>query len=584
MGLQILRCLLQTDVRISDAGMRIIMKQLQSQLRAIDHKGYPAYKGLKGKYRFEKYELSIDHVQGDPFASPSDLHIRIFGQTAKLPKEYYEEKHRKTALEDFLLRAFSKEAEKISFQAKGSGKSGLIAVSRPGQEILERTACRVDDRNGDVYFRFCVGFPARGRTIDARELEKILFRLLPPAAEQAGLYGLLDREALKKAVELADDQLAIRKQMQERGLVAFVANDAVLPRESGVSERPMKQAVPFCSPASMEVELLLPHKGSCKGMGIPRGITLIVGGGYHGKSTLLKTLEKAVYPHIAGDGREYVMTDASAMKIRAEDGRSVCQENISPFIRNLPNGKDTVCFSTLDASGSTSQAANTLEAIEAGSSLLLIDEDTSATNFMIRDELMEEVIEAVKEPIVPFIKRVGQLYREKGISTILVAGSCGAFFHVADYVIQMDRYLPKEITRRAKEAAKAYPLQQKPSNNSLELTEERMVFLPRAEERNKIKVMGTDGFLLNKKQVDLRYLEQITDSEQMLAVAKILEWLCKKYGGKTKAMKELLAETVKLLEEKGLSFFASGSAVPNMAMPRPLEIAGCINRFLPVKR
>lgn len=556
------------------------MKQLQSQIRSMDHKGYPAYKSLKGNYRFGSYELWIDHVQGDPFASPSSLHVSISGKTAGIPAECYEEKHRRTALEDFLLRGFAKGVEKISFQAKGSGKSGLISASRPGQEILERSACQVDSRNGNVLFRFSVGFPARGRSIDARELEKILFALLPPVVEKAGLYQNLDQKALQQTMELADDQKAIREQLEEKGLVAFVANGSVLPRESGISERPMKNAVVFQSPESLEVVLQLPHRGACAGMGIPKGITLIVGGGYHGKSTLLKTLEKSVYSHIAGDGREYIATEETGMKIRAEDGRSVYKEDISLFIRNLPNGKDTSCFSTLDASGSTSQAANTIEAVEAGSRLLLIDEDTSATNFMIRDELMELVIAAQQEPIVPFIKRVRQLYEEKGVSTVLVAGSCGAFFHVADTVIQMDRYLPKEITREAKKTAGAFPLKMELETGKLELEEGREVFLPRSDDRNKIKVTGTDGFLVNKKSVDLRYLEQITDGEQMLAIAKALEYLRKKYGGKTVAMEKLLDSVTELLEKHGICALSEGSVVPNMAMPRRLEIAGCLNRFI----
>ena len=556
------------------------MKQLQSQIRSMDHKGYPAYKSLKGNYRFGSYELWIDHVQGDPFASPSSLHVSISGKTAGIPAECYGEKHRRTALEDFLLRGFAKGVEKISFQAKGSGKSGLISASRPGQEILERSACQVDSRNGNVLFRFSVGFPARGRSIDARELEKILFALLPPVVEKAGLYQNLDQKALQQTMKLADDQKAIREQLEEKGLVAFVANGSVLPRESGISERPMKNAVVFQSPESLEVVLQLPHRGACAGMGIPKGITLIVGGGYHGKSTLLKTLEKSVYSHIAGDGREYIATEETGMKIRAEDGRSVYKEDISLFIRNLPNGKDTSCFSTLDASGSTSQAANTIEAVEAGSRLLLIDEDTSATNFMIRDELMELVIAAQQEPIVPFIKRVRQLYEEKGVSTVLVAGSCGAFFHVADTVIQMDRYLPKEITREAKKTAGAFPLKMELETGKLELEEGREVFLPRSDDRNKIKVTGTDGFLVNKKSVDLRYLEQITDGEQMLAIAKALEYLRKKYGGKTVAMEKLLDSVTELLEKHGICALSEGSVVPNMAMPRRLEIAGCLNRFI----
>lgn len=559
------------------------MRELQSKIRGIDHKGYPAYKGLKGKYRFQNYELSIDHVQGDPFASPSSLSVRIAGQAAGIPEEYYREKNRRVALEDFLLRGFTTGVDKVSFQAKGSGKSGLIAASRPGQEILERSACQVNPKSGEVLFRFTVGFPARGRSIAAGELEKILFELLPPVVERSGIWENLNQKALSQTIELADDQKAIRAQMKKLGLVAFVANGSVLPRESGVSERPMRNAVEFQSPASMEVVLQLPHKGACVGMGIRKGVTLIVGGGYHGKSTLLKTLEKTVYPHIAGDGREYIATDATGMKIRAEDGRSVCEEDISLFIRNLPNGKDTTCFSTLDASGSTSQAANTVEAIESGSNLLLIDEDTSATNFMIRDELMEQVIAAKEEPIVPFIKRVQQLYQEKGISTILVVGSCGAFFHVADTVIQMERYLPKEITNAAKEAAKAFPLAMEAEAGQMKLSVGRVIFLPRMEERNKIKVMGTDGFLFGKKQVDLRYLEQITDGEQMLAIARALEYLCCRHGGQKMKITDLVDSIEVLLEQKGLSGLCDGNVIPNMAMPRRMEIIGCINRYIKSK-
>lgn len=206
-----------------------------------------------------------------------------------------------------------------------------------------------------------------------------------------------------------------------------MADHSVLPRESGISSRPLKDSVPFMSPQSLRVSMKLPHEGTIYGMGIPAGITLIVGGGYHGKSTLLNALELGVYNHIAGDGREYVITDDSALKLRSEDGRFIRNVDISLFINDLPNKKDTRCFSTEDASGSTSQAAGIVEGIEAGSKVFLLDEDTSATNFMVRDTFMQEVISREKEPITPFLERAGDLYEKAGISTILVAGSSGAF-------------------------------------------------------------------------------------------------------------------------------------------------------------
>lgn len=561
------------------------MKRLKTALDSIDHKGYPAYKSLKGSYQFGIYTLHIDKVQGDPFASPSRISLEISGAKAGFPVKYYQEKHRRIALEDHLLRLFYRESSPYSFKAKGSGKSGLIAISRPGQEVIERSACHVNERNGDILLRLAVGFPANGRSINAGELYKILYQFLPKAVEKASVFANISQGALQKAIDLADDQKYIRDRMQAEGLVAFVANDAILPRESGVSERPMKNAVPFHSPASMEVTWNLPHKGTVAGMGIPQGITLIVGGGYHGKSTLLQTLEKAVYPHISGDGREYVAMESSAAKIRSEDGRSIHHKDISAFIRNLPTGRDTGDFNSEDASGSTSQAANVVEAVECGSKVLLIDEDTSATNFMIRDELMEKVVAAGDEPIIPFIKRVRGLYEQQGVSTILVAGSCGAFFHVADTIVQMDSYQPKEITDMAKQEASKYPLSDTSDAGKYPVGQEHTIAVPKAvpsaDRKNrgtKIKVMGTDGFAVNKTNVDLRYLEQVVDAEQMYAIAKSLVYVLEKYAGKTIKVSQVVSELTDALEKKGLDALSIGNG-GDMAMPRAFEIAGCLNRY-----
>lgn len=560
------------------------MKRLQELLRSIDRKGYPAYKGLKGSYQFAGYQLTIDHVQGDPFASPSRVSVLIPGKKASFPQGFYDARHRRVALEDHLLRLFQKEIEKFNFKANGSGKSGLIAVCGCGQEVLERSACHVSEKSGDVVIHFSVGFPANGRTINARELEKILFQFLPKCVDQTCYYENIAKDKLKAAVELADDQTYIREKMKQEGLVAFVANGAILPRESGVSQRPMKQAIPFVSPKSMEVTMELPHKGNVKGMGIPKGVTLIVGGGYHGKSTLLQALQWAVYPHIAGDGREYVVTDETAFKIRSEDGRSICKTDISLFIRNLPNAKDTTSFSTLDASGSTSQAANVVEAMEAGANVLLLDEDTSAANFMIRDELMEQVVLEGKEPIVPFIRRVRTLYTEFGISTILVAGSCGAFFHVADTIIQMDGYEPYEITEQAKEAAKRFPLNFDCEAKMDWESKERAVNVPKKNHRDqrgtKIKTMGRDGFLINKQNVDLRYLEQIADGAMMTGIAKMLDCLMEQHAGESVNVSAIADEVLASVEKKGLEGTIRGSVMSDMALPRKCEICGCINRYL----
>lgn len=422
--------------------------QLKQQLSSINRKSYPAYKTLKGVYDFRDYQLSIDHVQGDPFASPSHISIRIPQSRAGFPDFCFASAETRTALQDYLLRKFEEQIAGYSFKAKGSGKSGLISTTHCGQEILDRTACQISQK--ELVVRFTVGFPANGRTINAFELEKIFFEFLPVCVQKSLYYKNLNKKAVEEVIFLAEDQSFIRKELTKQNLVAFVANGAVLPRQSGVSQKPMKNSVPFVSPLSLQVEMHLPHKGTLAGMGIPKGITLIAGGGYHGKSTLLDALETGVYNHIAGDGREYVITDDTALKLRSEDGRFIKDVDISLFINDLPNKKDTHCFSTLDASGSTSQAAGIVEGMEAGTKLLLLDEDTSATNFMVRDTFMQQVISREKEPITPFLERARDLYGECGISTILVAGSSGAFFHIADTIIQMDSYQVLDITKKSK--------------------------------------------------------------------------------------------------------------------------------------
>ena len=554
---------------------------LQSQLKTIDHKSYPLYKSLRGSYQFPKYILSIDHVQADPFAAPSDVRVTVDTKAAGFPAFAMKDKLTRTALADELLRNFAAKVNQFNFKAKGSGKSGLISVTHCGQEVLQRTACEISEK--EITARFAVGFPANGRTINAKELEKILFEYLPQCVEQSFYYKNLNAQKVKEAVELAEDQQAIREKLPELGLAAFVADDSVLPRESGISSKPMKQSVKFVSPETMRVTLELPHRGKITGMGVPKGITLIVGGGYHGKSTLLNALELGVYNHIAGDGREYVIADETAQKLRSEDGRFIKNVDISMFINDLPNGKDTVGFCTEDASGSTSQAANVIEGIEAGTSLFLIDEDTSATNFMIRDELMQRVIHREMEPITPFIERIRELYENYGISTVIVAGSSGAYFHIADSIIQMDRYVPKDITVRAKKEAENFPQISVPEQPAEKPTYDRVPRPDKAfrgNDRIKMKTMGKESVMINRDTIDLRYLEQIADNEQVAALGYCVRYAQKHLIDGKKNLIQIVDELEEVMQNKSLAELCeSTSSVSCMAVPRRQEIFACFDRY-----
>lgn len=555
-------------------------QQLRQQLSSIHRKSYPAYKTLKGIYDFKHFLLSIDHVQGDPFASPSHLSVQVPAKIAAFPAFCFSAKNIRIAVQDYILRKFSQQLSIYNFKAKGSGKSGSISTSVCGQKVLERTACEIS--SDFVTVRFTVGFPANGRTINAFELEKILFEFLPSCVEKSLLYKNLSPKAVESVVFLAEDQEFLRQELKKRQLVAFVANHSILPRESGISQKPMKNAVPFQSPASLETEITLPHRGKIKGMAIPQGITLIAGGGYHGKSTLLTALEDGVYNHIAGDGREFVLTDSSAVKLRAEDGRFIKDVDISLFINDLPNGKDTHCFSTLDASGSTSQAAGIVEGMEAGSTLFLLDEDTSATNFMVRDGFMQQVISRDKEPITPFLERAPQLFSKAGISTILVAGSSGAFFHIADTVIQMDRYQALDITEKVKKLCSDYPLPPSSAPSFYMPSSKRvMSSTKKASYKDfKMKCHGKDSFSIGKDTVDLRYIEQLTDKEQTAALGELLRYAQEYLVDGKRTISEIISVLQNKIEKDGFSAFFGNSYIPcGLAVPRIQEIFSCFNRY-----
>ena len=559
---------------------------LKNELQRIDGKGYKAYKDLQGQYDFKDYILSIDHVQGDPFASPSRLRVIINRNRARFPEDLISEDYKKVAVSDLLTRLFYFNINKFGEKIFGSGKSGLITISRCPQEILERTSIIINKDN--IEARFYVGFPAKGRTVLARELEKILYNVIPSIVENTLMYENINKSKVIDRVKLVEDQEYIRSELKKRDLIAFIANGSILPRESGISQKPLKNALTFKSPKSLEIEMNLPNRGLIKGMGIKKGVTLIVGGGYHGKSTLLNALELGVYNHIEGDGRELVITDNTAVKVRAEDGRSIKNTDISLFIDNLPNGKDTIRFTTENASGSTSQAANIVEAIESKSTVLLIDEDTSATNFMIRDDLMQRLVSKEKEPITPFIEIVKPLYNQKDISTILVIGSSGDYFDVADCVIQMDNYEVKDVTKEAKSLMRGEINKRiEEKNIIINLNFNRKLQKGTIESTYKgvkIKTMGLSNININNENIDLRAVEQIVDNEQLNAIGAIMKYIEDNIIGKDLSLEEAVNEAYKEIKRNGLiSIDKIKGGSGSMSLPRKQEVMSSYNRYRNLK-
>jgi predicted ABC-class ATPase len=557
--------------------------ELKRILGRIDGRGYKAYKDIEGEYRFDEYILLVDHVQGDPFASPSRVRVRVPQGIARFPDEVFRGKSREAGLRDFLTRRFSESSKRFCKGNRGTGKSGLILIDRPNQEILERTSIFVSDEYAEA--RFIMGLPAFGRRVAGTHAEAMFFEELPRILRASLWFKSLDAKALYTHIETSEDADFLRNQLEALDLVAFVSDGSVLPRASGIDPRPLGEGrvVAFESPERLRIKVELPNRGIITGMGIPKGVTLIVGGGYHGKSTLLRALEVGVYNHIPGDGREFVVSNPNTMKIRAEDGRRIEKVDISPFIANLPFGQDTQAFSTEDASGSTSQAANIMEALEAGAQVLLIDEDTSATNFMIRDQRMQELVSKDKEPITPFIDKVRQLYRDHGISTILAIGGSGEYFDVADTVICMVEYRPYDLTEEAREIAGKYKAGRIPEGGErFGMVTERIPlahsFDPSKGRREvKISSKGLQSIAFGTHTIDLGAVDQLVDISQTKAIGDAIYYATRFMDGR-RLLKQIVDAVLRGTNEKGLDVL-NRRPVGDYAAFRGLELAAAINRL-----
>ncbi|MDG3085451.1 ABC-ATPase domain-containing protein [Vibrio hannami] len=546
------------------------MDQLTAKLKKLEKQNYKAYQQIKGKHSFEDFDLYIDHVQGDPYASASRIRaVRPWAPTGLL---WLREKSNtyQIAARDFITRTFAEYAKHDS----------AISIAVTGQTVLDHTSVLFTEEG--IELRFRVNLPAEGRNILAKKALNLLTFHLPKMVRKSTLERELDIPALKHHCEVIEDQESLRSQLEQNNLVAFVANGAVLPRFAGNQDIAMKDAVAFTSPDSLEIEMSTPNRGLIKGMGIKKGVTLIVGGGFHGKSTLLNAIERSIYNHIPGDGREFVVANSDAMKIKAEDGRCVHKLNLSNYINNLPMGKDTSCFSTQDASGSTSQAAWLQESLEVGTSTLLIDEDTSATNFLIRDERMQALVSKGEEPITPLVDSIDHLRDEQGVSTIIVMGGSGDYLDVADTVIQMHDYQALDITDKAKQVILQHP-NKRQNESGAQLTQ----FKPRklnttslqsilAEGKFRVTAKGVDSLRFGKEYVDLTALEQLESSSEVNGIG----WLWFLLVQQQNNAGDLSAEITKLVEG---NLFQLLPPHGDLAKPRPIDVLAALNRLRKAK-
>ncbi len=560
--------------------------QLRATLERIDGRGYKAYRDITGEWSLGGFALSIDHVQSDPFAAPSRVSVHLGAEVAGLPPAAFRSPARRIGTAAYLARLFARTARAVS-TSRGTGRSGRIEMTDPGQVVLPQTAIQVDE-TGAVEARFTVGLPARGRRISASEAIALLLDDVERIVRTTLLAGAHDDDAVELAAAVNEDATSLRSALNDLGLVAFIGDGAHLPRRSGVDDRPLTSAdvVAFHSPDSLRVTIDTPNAGPLTGMGIPTGITLIAGGGFHGKSTLLRAIQDGVWNHAPGDGRERVVTVASAVKVRAEDGRSVAGVDISPFIDGLPLGHDTHAFTTENASGSTSQAAAIVEAVEAGATTLLVDEDTSATNFMIRDRRMQVLVPGDDEPITPFVDRVRELCDELGVSTVLVVGGAGDYLDVADHVVRMKAYRPEDASKAARDLAERMPTGRtieaaSPLSASAPRSIDRRSIEPRKGRRDRhIRVPDERTLLFGEATIDLSAVEQLSAAAQIRAVGLALAWIARDEAASAAGALQVpnLLDLVETALAENLDAF-SPYLTGDLMWFRRFELAAALNRL-----
>ncbi|AIS57196.1 ABC-ATPase domain-containing protein [Vibrio coralliilyticus] len=542
------------------------MDQLTATLKKIEKQNYRAYQQIKGQYDFGDYTFFIDYVQADPYASASRVRaVRPWSLTGlqwlRETSEAYQ-----VAARDFIARSFAEFAK----------QENSVSIALTGQTVMDSTSVLFTDEG--IELRFRVNLPAEGRSVLGKKTNNILTFHLPKFIRRATLERELDKEALVHHCQIVEDQEFIRSKLDEYNLLAFVGNGSVLPRVAGNCDLPMKDAVALTAPESLQVTIATPNQGEITGLGIRKGITLIVGGGFHGKSTLLNAIERSIYNHIPGDGRERIVTNLNAMKIRAEDGRCVHSLNLSNYINHLPMQRDTEDFTTQDASGSTSQAAWLQESIEAGVQGILIDEDTSATNFMIRDERMQALVSKGDEPITPLVDRIGQLRNELEVSTVIVMGGSGDYLDVADTVIQMHDYQAVDVTEKARQVVKQHPTER---NNECE--SELSTFRPRslnraalqkilADGKFRVSAKGVDSLRFGKESTDLSALEQLESSSEINAIGWLWFQLAQLPGWSNNPAKEIQqmldGDWSKNMPNQG-----------DLAKPRTIDAMAALNRM-----
>jgi predicted ABC-class ATPase len=557
-------------------------KEFYAMLMDIADKPISEYGRLAGDFDFSRYVLKVSQVPSESLEQPALFIVRVPQTIAGFAPHLFSTPVRRTALEDFLTRRIAEQIDVLAhYDEQGLSRRHLM-VAEPGQKILPRTSLLVTEEY--VEARIYVRLPQRDGRIDADRVKDIFFDELTSVVNHSLIACNLDEQEMNHFVDVMEDADQIRQMLPTRGLVSFVGEGS-LPARLGDSDYPaFENTTPLTMDESLLVDVDTPNAGTVKGLGVPTGVTLIVGDEYSSRAALMRAIASGIYNHVPGDGREQVITVPDAVHVAAETGRSIQKVDISSMIP-AQSGVRSDAFSAEQADACSAQAAAMVEALEVGARALLFDESESSAAFLTQDTRLMGLMPEAGARVTPLSARARQLADDLGVS-IIVAGSASVaeFIPVADTILKIEAGRVSDVT----DAAKKMDLNQLVTDSELvdvsSLVEKNRWVVPTSIDASAgphdqmIKAEAVDLLQFGRSVIQLRNTSQIADKHQTATIGLILYYAKLRYMDEGRPIREIMDLIDRDLGTEGLECL-SRDLRGDLARPRRYEIAAALNRL-----
>ena len=556
-------------------------------LGEIDGRDFAEYNRIIGDYDFARYILKVTRIPSEADDAGTLFVVRVPSGVAGFPPNLYTTAIRRTALEDLLVRKVAEAiARTAAYDDQGISRRRMF-VATPGQKILPRSALVISE--DFIEARLTVNLPARRGRILGEEARHVFFEELPAVVNAALVFCNLEETEVNQFVDLMEDADAIRQTLPTRGLVGFIGEGAFLIRQDNSDKPDYDRDVPFIVPDELLVDMDVPNKGRIRGLGIPTGITVVLGDAYSGRTELMKALAAGIYNHVPGDGREYVISMPDTVYVAAEDRRSVQRVDISAFVRQNPAGRDVRQYTTTHADPCAAQAAAVAEAMEVGARALIFDESDSNSGFLCQDSRLQGLATGTEPRLIPLSVCARQMVDDLGISIVVAgASSVSEFIPFADTVLRVDDYQVVDVTREAKQLA-VQPSELKPDTQALaRLVEHSRWVVPSSLDPSSGRhdaVVGAESLTklrFGNHVIDLTAVAQLADVNQTETIGLILYYAKNRYMDEGRPIRELLDLVDRDLSTEGLECLTR-ELRGDLARPRRYEIAAALNRLISLR-